>query len=269
MTAADRTLGIVGCGRLGEAVLRGLLDASVVDPDRVTATVRRAAHAEELTARHGVAAGTDNATALGADVVVLGLKPQVLPQVLREEGHTVRGDALVVSLAAGTATSTLDELLPGDPAIVRVMTNTPALVGAATTVVCPGPRADDGHLALVQQLVAPLGDVRVLPESAIDAVTAVSGSGPAYVFLLAEALAEAGVLVGLARADAEALANATVAGAGALLTADRGSAAELREQVTSPGGTTAAALHVLEQAGFRAALLDAVNAATARARELG
>lgn len=263
------TLGIVGCGRLGEAVLAGLLSAGVVAPEDVTVTVRRSDHAEELAQRHGVRATTDNPTALAADVVVLGLKPQVLPGVLEQHGTAVRGRALVVSLAAGTSTTRLDQLLPAAPAIVRVMTNTPALVGAATSVVCAGPRATQRHLRLVEQLVAPLGDVRVLPESAIDAVTAVSGSGPAYVFLLAEALAEAGVHVGLAQADAEALANATVAGAGALLVADRGSAAELREQVTSPGGTTAAALQVLEQAGLRAAVQDAVTAAVARARELG
>ena len=139
------------------------------------------------------------------------------------------------------------------PAIVRVMPNTPALVRQAASVVAAGPRATVDHLALVEEMLAPLGTVRTLPESSIDAVTALSGSGPAYVFLLAEALAEAGVLNGLSREDAVALATQTVAGAGALLTADRGTPAELREQVTSPGGTTAAALQVLERAGFRAA----------------
>lgn len=262
------SVGIVGCGRLGEAVLRGLLRSGVVAPHDVRVSVRRPEHAEELAAEHGVRASTDNLEVATADVVVLGLKPQVLRDALPPLGDAVRGDALVVSLAAGTTTATIDELLPSGPAIVRVMTNTPALVAAATTVVCAGPRAGDAHVERVLEMLRPLGDVRVLPESSIDAVTAVSGSGPAYVFLLAEALAEAGVRVGLEPDDAIALANGTVAGAGALLAAGDRSASELREQVTSPGGTTAAALQVLEQHGLRAAVLDAVEAAVARAREL-
>lgn len=262
-------LAILGCGRLGEALLAGLLDAAVVDARDVVVTARRSTRVEELAERHGVTGTTDNAAAAAADVVVLGLKPQVLAAVLDEVGEQVRDDALVVSLAAGTTTAALDSMLPQDPAIVRVMSNTPAAVRSAVSVVCAGPRATDDHLDEVQRLLAPLGVVRCLPESSIDAVTAVSGSGPAYVFLLAEALAEAGVLAGLARDDAVALATATVAGAGALLADGRGSATDLREQVTSPGGTTAAALRELERSGVRAAVLDAVQAAAARARALG
>ncbi len=263
------TLGIIGCGRLGEALLGGMLDAAVVAPDRVTVTARRPERVEALARTHGVTGTTDNAVAAALDVVVLGLKPQVLPGVLADVGRDVRADALVVSLAAGTTTASLDEALPAGPAIVRVMSNTPALVRRAVSVVSAGPRATEAHLDRVEELLAPLGDVRRLPESAIDAVTAVSGSGPAYVFLLAEALAEAGVLAGLTREDAVALATGTVVGAGALLGADQGTAGELRERVTSPGGTTAAALRELERAGLRVAVLDAVQAAVARARELG
>jgi len=232
------------------------------DGDRVDALVER----------YGVVGARDASgrqEALAADVVLLAVKPQVLPSLLSADGGSIRDEALVVSIAAGVSTARIDELLPGQPAIVRVMPNTPALVRQGASVVAAGPRATDEHLRLVQDLFAPLGLVRTLPESSIDAVTALSGSGPAYVFLLAEAMAEAGVLNGLSRADAVALANHTVAGAGALLVADRGSAGELREQVTSPGGTTAAALQVLERAGLRSAVLDAVTAAAARARELG
>ena len=265
----DGTLGIVGCGRMGEAILAGLLEADVCTSDQVVVADPRPQQLARLEDEHGIATTSDNAEALGADLVLLAVKPQVLPAALGADGGAVRGDALLVSIAAGVTTASLDELLPGQPAIVRVMPNTPALVGAGASVVAPGPRATDEHVALVEELFTPLGLVRSLPESSLDAVTALSGSGPAYVFLLAEALAEAGVLEGLSRDDAVALANQTVAGAGALLVAGHGSATELREAVTSPGGTTAAALQVLERAGLRAALLDAVQAAAARARELG
>ncbi len=267
----DRTLGIVGGGRMGEALLAGLLDGGVCSADQVTVADVDADRVAELVDRYGIDgdSGTAaNARAMQADVVVLAVKPQVLPDVLGASGDAVRDDALVVSIAAGVPTARLEELLPGKPAIVRVMPNTPALVRQGASVVAAGPRATDEHLQLVGDLLAPLGMVRTLPESSIDAVTALSGSGPAYVFLLAEAMAEAGVLNGLSRQDAVALANQTVAGAGALLQAGRGSATELREQVTSPGGTTAAALQVLERGGLRAAVLDAVSAAVTRAREL-
>lgn len=265
------TLGIVGCGRMGEALLARLLESGAYDADRITVADASAERIAQLVDRYEVAGDSGeeaNAAALAADTVLLAVKPQVLPAVLERDGDAVRDDALVVSIAAGFTTERLDDLLPGAPAIVRVMPNTPALIGEGASVVAPGPRATDEHVERVGELMAPLGLVRTLPESQIDAVTAVSGSGPAYVFLLAEALAEAGVLQGLSRDDAVALANQTVAGAGALLVADRGSATELREQVTSPGGTTAAALRELEQGGMRAALLDAVDAAVRRAREL-
>lgn len=265
----DGRLGIVGCGRMGEAILAGLLGAGTCAATDVVVADPRAEQLTRLRDEYGVDTTSDNAEPLGADVVLLAVKPQVLPRVLEDDGAAVDGDALVVSIAAGTSTGTIDQLLPNRPAIVRVMPNTPALVGAGVAVVAAGPRATAAHVDLVQELFAPLGLVRTLPESSLDAVTALSGSGPAYVFLLAEAMAEAGVLAGLSRDDAVALANQTVAGAGALLTAGLGSATELREAVTSPGGTTAAGLQALERGGVRAAVLDAVQAAAARAEELG
>ncbi len=265
----DGRLGIVGCGRMGEAILAGLLAAGTCEASQVVVADPRQDQLDRLRDEHGVATTDDNAEVLGADVVLLAVKPQVLPGVLSADGSAVRADALVVSIAAGTSTEAIDQLLPNRPAIVRVMPNTPALVGEGAAVVAPGPRATADHTGLVEELFTPLGLVRTLPESSIDAVTALSGSGPAYVFLLAEAMAEAGVLAGLSRDDAVALANQTVAGAGALLTAGLGSATELREAVTSPGGTTAAALQALERGGVRAAVLDAVQAAAARAAELG
>ena len=262
----DGTLGIVGGGRMGEALLGGVLDAGLVPAARVTVTDTRAEH---LAALAEVRVSQDNTAALGADVVLLALKPQVLPGVLAAEGAAVAADALVVSIAAGTTTAAIEGLLPQGCPVVRVMPNTPALVGAGMSVVSPGARATAAHVATARELVGAVGAVLELPESQIDAVTAVSGSGPAYVFLLAEAMAEAGVLNGLSRDDAVTLATHTVAGAGALLAAEDGAAARLREAVTSPGGTTAAALRELERAGVRSAVLEAVSAAVRRGRELG
>ena len=265
----DGTLGIVGGGRMGEALLAGMLEAGTVTPGQVTVSDAVQARVDELARALGITGTTANREALGADVVILAVKPQVLPAVLETDGDAVRDEALVVSIAAGTSTATIDHLLPGAPAIVRVMPNTPALVGQGASGVAPGPRATSDHLDVVEELLAPTGIVRRVGEASLDAVTGVSGSGPAYVFLLAEALAEAGVLQGLSRADAVALANQTIAGAGALLTADRGSATELREAVTSPGGTTAAALQVLERSGLRGAVDRRCHGVEDRARELG
>lgn len=265
----DGTLGIVGCGRLGGALLARLLDSGVVGPAQVTVSDASEERLAELADEHGVAVTTDNTGPLSADVVALVLKPQVLPDVLGADGGAVRADAVVVSFAAGTTTATIEQLLPAGPPVVRVMSNTPALVGAAMSVVAPGSRSGEAHVAVARELAGALGEVRELPESQLDAVTALSGSGPAYVFLLAEAMAEAGVRNGLSRADSVALATQTIAGAGALLAANGGDATGLREAVTSPGGTTAAALHQLERAAVRAAVLDAITAATERGRELG
>lgn len=265
----DGTLGIVGCGRLGGALLERLLAAGVVDPDDVVVSDASPERLEQLRTEHGVEVTADNAVPLAAGTVVLALKPQVLPGVLEADGGAVPGDSVVVSLAAGTTTATIEGLLPNDPPVVRVMSNTPALVGAAMSVVAPGSRAGDAHVARARELAAALGAVRELPEAQLDAVTALSGSGPAYVFLLAEAMAEAGVLNGLSRADAVALVAQTIAGAGALLVARDGDATGMREAVTSPGGTTAAALQVLERAAVRGAVLDAVSAAVERGRALG
>lgn len=264
----DETLGIVGGGRMGEALLAGLLDAGVCRGEQVTVVDVDGARVEELVDRHGVAGSTDNEAALAADVVLLAIKPQVLPDVLGGDGGAVRDEALVVSIAAGVSTARLDELLPGTPAIVRVMPNTPALVRQAASVVAAGPRATPDHLRLVHDLFAPLGTVRSLPESSIDAVTALSGSGPAYVFLLAEALIDAGVLLGLPRELATELSVQTLMGSARMLRDSGRHPVELREMVSSPGGTTVAAVRELERAGLRTALFEAVEAARRRAGEL-
>jgi pyrroline-5-carboxylate reductase len=265
----DGTLTIVGTGQLGGALLRGLTRSGTVAPDQVIATDPRTEVLEQLAADLGVRTSSDNRAAVAeADVVLLAVKPQVLPAVLPDLAG-LRDGAVVVSLAAGVTLATLEAGLPDGTPVVRVMSNTPVQVDRAMSVVAAGQHAAEDHLRVTEELLRPVGAVLRLDESHLDAVTALSGSGPAYVFLFAEALVEAGVLLGLPRDVATQLATQTLLGASTLLDASDESAATLRGAVTSPGGTTAAALHVLEQRGVRAAVLDAVAAAAARSRELG
>jgi pyrroline-5-carboxylate reductase len=253
---------------MGEALVAGLLDAgwerdavavAEIDPDR-----RR--HLEERFP--GVRVVPSPAWAVAdADVVVVAVKPGDVPGVLDACASGLADHALVLSIAAGVPLHVLEKSVP-DRAVVRAMPNTPAVVRRAAAAIAPGSNATDDHLAIAERILGSVGTVVRVPEHQLDAVTALSGSGPAYVFLVAEAMIEAGVLAGLPRATADALVRETLVGA-ALLLAEGESPEALRTAVTSPGGTTAAGLHVLEAAGVRAAFLDAVLAAAGRSRELG
>jgi len=259
---------VVGVGAMGEALVRGLLRAGWA-PGDVTGATRRPERRADVERRLGITCTLDPAAAAaGADVVVVAVKPYDVGAVLAGLRTVVRPEQVVLSLAAGVTTAFLEAALPGIP-VVRAMPNTPALVGEGVAGVSPGLHADSGHVGYAERVLAAVGRVEVVDESLLDAVTAVSGSGPAYVFLLAEALTEAAVREGLPRDVAERLVHHTVRGAGHLLTETDLGPAALRSQVTSPGGTTAAALHVLEESGFRAIVEDAVAAAAARSRELG
>lgn len=266
------TVAVLGGGRIGEALLGGLVSAGH-DPAALAFVEPDAARADDLTARHGVAR-TDPAGAAGHDMVVVAVKPHDVAGVLREVRDAVASGGtdttpLIVSLAAGIPTTELERHVAEGTRVVRVMPNTPMLVGRAVCVLSPGRHADDGALATVEGLLATVGSTVRVPESQQDLATALSGSGPAYVFLVAESMIEAGVALGLPRATATELVTATVAGAGTLLTTEGNHPALLREAVTSPGGTTAAALRTLEEHGLRAALADAVEAARDRSIALG
>lgn len=256
---------VLGTGTMGEAVLAAVLRGGE-SPAGVVATARRPERAQELRSRHGVRV-VDLAAAAAADVVVLGVKPQQLDAVVAEVGAAVRPGTLVISLLAGVTTARLAAALPGTR-VVRTVVNTPALVGAGVTVLAAGEGAQEDDVARAEQLLAATGTVMRLAESQLDAVTGVSGSGPAFVFAVADALAEGGVAAGLPRAVALQLAAATVMGAGRLMVETGQHPALLREQVTSPAGTTAAGLRELDAQGVRAALVSAVLAAAARSREL-
>lgn len=258
---------ILGVGKLGEALLSGLLRAGRPAGD-IVVSARRPARAQELEQRYGVTA-VGNADAAGrADVLLLAVKPQDMPALLAELSGSVPADRLVVSLAAGQRTATIEAaLLPGTP-VVRVMTNTPVLVDQAMSALSGGAHAGEEHLTVAEELLRPVGKVVRVPESQQDAVTALSGSGPAYFFYLAEAMTDAGILLGLPRAVAHDLIVQTMVGA-ALMLRDSGShPVMLREAVTSPAGTTISAIRVMEDHGVRAAMLAALEAARDRGREL-
>lgn len=262
------TLALLGAGMMGESVLAGMVSAGV-DPADILVVEKRAERVAELAEKYGVG-GADAVDAVAAsDTVLLIVKPHDAAGVLREVASGLDASTLVVSLCAGLATAQLEEHLPPQTPVVRVMPNTPARVGAGLSAISAGTSATEEHLERVRGLLAGLGEVVVVPEKQQDAITAISGSGPAYLFLVAEALIEAGVHLGLSRADATTVATQTIYGSGKLLKESGEHPALLREAVTSPAGTTAAGLRKLEDAGLRSAFLAAAEAARDRSVELG
>jgi len=250
---------------MGEALLGGLLDAAWTPPSEIIVVEQSQSRAEELRSTWpDVEVRGDPAPADGA---ILAVKPHAAPAVARTMADV--GISRIVSIAAGVRTATLEAELPAACAVIRAMPNTPALVGAGATAIAAGSGAAKNDLDWAEELLSTVGRVVRVDEDHLDAVTGLSGSGPAYVFLVAEALVEAGVLNGLDRATSTTLAVQTLLGSATLLAESDEDAATLRAAVTSPGGTTAAGLAVLERAGVRAALLDAVTAATRRSAELG
>jgi pyrroline-5-carboxylate reductase len=267
--ANDRRIAILGCGKIGEALLAGLLSTGWRSPDEVVATVRREERAEELRERHKISATTSNTEAVqGAGVIVIAVKPQDFDALLGEIGGILSPDQTVLSIAAAVPTTSIEErITPGVP-VLRAMPNTPSLVHEGVAGLCAGAHAGDEHLAIAEDVLSHVGSVVRVPERYMDAVTAVSGSGPAYFALLAEAMIEAGILLGLSREDTTQLVVQTMLGTAKLLRDEKMHPVELREMVTSPGGTTIRAIRELEQAGVRAAFLNAIQAAMDRGREL-
>ncbi|MFT3876781.1 MAG: pyrroline-5-carboxylate reductase [Propioniciclava sp.] len=260
---------VIGTGMMGEALMAGMLAAGWAPADIVGAD-RRAERCRELEQKYGIATATDSAAAVeGAAVVLILVKPQDVGSVLPEIGPQLADGAVVVSLCAGVTLATLQAGLPAGTPVVRVMPNTPALVGQGMAALSPGEAVTDEQLARAVHILEAVGKAVVVPERYQDAVTAISGSGPAYVFYIAEALADAGVLLGLPRDTAVTLANQTLLGGATMLAQSDDHAAVLRERVTSPAGTTAAALRTLEDRAVKAAFLAAAEAARDRSLELG
>lgn len=269
------TIAMLGAGSMGRAILSGLLAPGVSVAGGVRVTNRSAARAAELADTPGVTAfATDddpeaNRRAVeGAEVVIVAVKPAMVPDLLREISSSLTPGAVIVSVAAGVTIATFESLLPASVSVVRSMPNTPAVVGKAVTGISAGTRSEPEDLALVRALFETVGQVVEVPESQLDALSTISGSGPAYVFLLIEALTDAAVAKGFSPEQAAILVNGTFRGASELLAASGEEPAELRRRVTSPKGTTERAVAVLQEADLPALFARATDAALARAREL-
>ncbi|WP_421734830.1 pyrroline-5-carboxylate reductase [Cellulomonas sp.] len=268
-TADTPRVAVLGGGVMGETLLSALLTAGW-GAEQVEVTERYAPRAGELADRYGVRTGALNADAAArADVVLLAVKPNVVASVLDEIKDSLGDGELVVSVAAGLPIATYEKRLAAGQPVVRVMPNTPAVVGKGASAIAAGTHATQEHLALVERMLGATGLVVRVEEKDLDAVTAISGSGPAYAFYLIDAMAEAGVLLGLTRDLATKLAVATVEGSAALAAQSGDHPAVLRERVSSPGGTTVAAVQVLDAHGVRAGIVAAAEAARDRSRELG
>ena len=265
-----KTLGFIGAGNMAAALVKGLLHAQVVPPEGIIVSDVKADRLAQLKEEHGVRTTQDNHELVKAcDVIVLSVKPQVIDKVLGLIGGDVKSTQLVISVAAGVPLSAIEGRLPEGTHVVRTMPNTPATVQAGATAIAPGTHATEEDLEVARALFSAVGRVVTLDESLLDAVTGLSGSGPAYVMLMIEALADGGVKVGLHRDTALLLAAQTVYGSAKLLLETGEHPGRLKDMVTSPGGTAIAGLHTLESGGLRRTLIDAVETATNRSAQLG
>jgi pyrroline-5-carboxylate reductase len=253
---------------MGEALISGMLRAGV-PPSDVLAAVRRAERASQLRDAYGIEVVSAAAAAGRAGTLVITVKPQDMAVLLEEIGPAMPDGRLVISVAAGITTSFIERRLPAGIPVVRVMSNTPVLVDEAMSVISPGTHAGEEHLRRAEELLRPVGKVLRIPESQQNAATALSGSGPAYVYYLVEAMVDAGILLGMARGNALEMVTQAVYGAATMLRDSGEHPVILREAVTSPGGTTISAIRELEKHGVRAAILAAIEAASDRGRELG
>jgi pyrroline-5-carboxylate reductase len=262
-------IGFIGGGNMAEAFIKGL-EAGGVPAADILVSEPNQQRRDWIGQRYAVTVMNDNVELVrNCSTIVLAIKPQIVKKVVPGISEVFTADKLMISILAGVATATIEELLGGEPRLVRAMPNTPALVDAGAAAICPGQYAGDDDLALAGRLFEAVGTVVQVEEAQMDAVTGLSGSGPAFVYTFIEALAAGGVQEGLRLDIAHALAVQTVLGAAQLVKETGEHPALLREKVCSPGGTTIAAIRVLEERGLRATLMDAVGAATKRSKELG
>lgn len=265
----NMTVGFIGSGRMAQAMAKGFISTGIIKANHITASdpdPRMLKHIASL----GVTTTENNKEVVNkSKMVVLAVKPNIVPPVLREVSEVVSKDKIVVSIAAGVTLHTIENNLPPDSRVIRVMPNTPALVQAAASVLAPGSKSLPEDKDLVSELLRCIGICETGSEGLLDAVTGLSGSGPAYAFAAIESLADGGVLMGLPRDLATKLAAQTLLGAAKMVLESGKHPGQLKDEVCSPGGTTIAAMHKLEKGGFRGSLIDAVQAATNRAKELG
>ena len=270
MSIKDKKVGLLGAGNMGEAMIKGLLQTGLVEAPSVCATDVRADRLAQLARQYGIRTVTSNAALVAAsDVVILAVKPQTMAAVLREVAGAADGRQLFISVAAGVASRTLRGHLGKPVRLIRVMPNTPALVLEGVTAIARADGLAEGDLETAEELFGAIGRVVVLDEDALDAVTGLSGSGPAYVAIVVESLADGGVKMGLDRATAMTLAIQTVLGSAKLIRETGVHPGQLKDMVASPGGTTIAGIAALEEGGVRHTFINAVERATVRSRELG
>ena len=265
----NKRIAVIGAGNMGTALLGGLLRGKLTTPRQITASRRGEQALAALRKRWRVQTTTDNRkAAAGADIIILAVKPQMSAAVLKELSPVIKKSQLIISLMAGITSKTITDKLGKACPVVRSMPNTPCLVDAGATAVAAGQHAGARELALAVKIFSSVGKAVVLPESALDAVTGLSGSGPVYIYMVIEAMIDGGVKMGIPRVVATQLAAQTVFGAAKLVLETGRHPAILKDEVTTPGGTAINAIHVLEARGLRAVLIDAVVAATQRSQEL-
>ena len=260
---------ILGTGNMGEAIICGILKSRLFPPHDILATDTREDRLDFIKDKYGIEVSTNNiASSRCSDLVVLAVKPQVIRDVLELIRSAITPKQLVLSIAAGVSTTKIAEILGNDARVIRAMPNTPALAGCGMSAICPGEACSKQDLDIASVFLKSVGEVIRVQEPLMDAVTALSGSGPAYMFLFLEAMVKAGIELGLNRQTAKTLAVNTMAGAASLAKDTRVELSDLRERVTSPGGTTMAALTVLEDRRFTELVKSAVRAASERSRQL-
>jgi pyrroline-5-carboxylate reductase len=266
---SNRKIAVIGAGHMARALIGGMLRGKLTSPKNIVATRRDEEQLAALRKQWGVRTTTDNVKAVSeANVVILAIKPQVSKAVLAELSSAARKDQLFISVMAGITTETINKRLKVDCPVVRAMPNTPCLVDAGATAICAGAHADEKDLSLAETIFKSVGLCAVLPESAMDAVTGLSGSGPVYLYMVIEAMIDGGVKMGIPRPIASKLAAQTVFGAAKLVIESGKHPAILKDEVTTPGGTAINAIHTLEAKGLRSVLIDAVVTATQRSQEL-
>jgi len=265
----EKRIAFIGCGNMGEALISGSLASGLISKDKVLVTDIRPERLEYIKEKEGISAVENNKEAVKkSDVIVLAVKPQVMGKVLSEIKDVVTGDKVIISIAAGITTGFIEEALGREVPVVRVMPNTPALVKTGVSGISPGKYAGEKEEAIAEHMMRGVGIVVKVPEEMLDTVTALSGSGPAYIFYIIESLIEAGMEMGLSEDDAKKLVGQTVLGAARMVMETGESPQVLRAKVTSPGGTTESALKYLERKGFQEILIAAVKEAAKRSKEL-
>ena len=263
-------VGFIGAGNMGEALMKGILEAKLLSSQNVYASDIRETRLKQLQKAYGIKTLKDNKNLVSqANIILLAVKPQNMEEVLSEIAPAIEKKHLIISIAAGITTSYISRHLKDKIPVIRIMPNTPALIQEGASALAMGKHVKESDLKTAQRLFESVGKTVVVDESLMDAVTGLSGSGPAYVFLFIEALADAGVKMGLPRSIALLLSTQTCLGAAKMVSETGEHPAKLKDMVTSPGGTTISGLHSLEAGGLRTTIMDAVEAATRRSKELG